>query len=190
MSGNSLERALNNTGAANVSQAPDDPPSSAEVVVLEEVAHDLVVGGVRPERAPELAQQVFSRVVSRVHIGPLPPVEDFAGYDEVCPGASREILDMAIAQQRHAHWIEKAEIIGEIALKVLGIFAALCVVGGLLAASVYCAIIGQTAVGVALASGAGIATIAGVFLRNFIRKPEPEPEPPKTKPKQKPKGKR
>ena len=83
------------------------------------------------------------------------------------PGVALRIRIQA-AQQRHAHWLEKFELFFEFTLKVLGILAALAVVGGLLAASVYCAIIGQKEVAIALASGAGVSTVAGVFLRNFL----------------------
>jgi uncharacterized membrane protein len=42
--------------------------------------------------------------------GPLPPPEDYAKYDTVCPGSANRILAMAEKEQEHRHHCENAVV--------------------------------------------------------------------------------
>lgn len=46
----------------------------------------------------ELAVRIRT-VISESHSGPLPQAEQFGEYEKVCPGAAKEILDMAKEEQ-------------------------------------------------------------------------------------------
>ena len=48
------------------------------------------------------AVKVFQSLTYKSHRGPLPPAEEFAGYEAVFPGAAKEILDMAV-RSRNMH---------------------------------------------------------------------------------------
>jgi hypothetical protein len=65
--------------------------------------------------------QMIKMEVTRSHAGPLPTVETYEGYERVCPGAAREILDMAVRQQSHSHKMERYNAHSEFWLPVIGI---------------------------------------------------------------------
>lgn len=48
--------------------------------------------------------------VTSVHMGPLPPPDVFAGYEQVCPGAAERILSMAEQQAKHRQDLEKDRV--------------------------------------------------------------------------------
>jgi len=60
-----------------------------------------------PTQAPKTAAQLVA--VLEMHKGPLPHPRILGGYDEIIPGAAREILEMAKAEQRHRHTMENRE---------------------------------------------------------------------------------
>jgi uncharacterized membrane protein len=99
------------------------------------------------------------------HSGPLPPAEEFAAYDGVFPGAAKEILDMAVRQQEHVHFCEKAAITGELRYRLFGMVAAVTVVLVLVIGAVMAAIYGQTALAATLGGAAGLTTLAGAFIK-------------------------
>ena len=47
--------------------------------------------------------------VAETHIGPLPHPQTFAAYESILPGSAREILEMAKAEQKHRHDMERLE---------------------------------------------------------------------------------
>ena len=55
------------------------------------------------------------------HEGPLPSVEMFAGYEKVCSGAARDILDMAKTAQSHQNYMQRYAASSEFWLPVIGI---------------------------------------------------------------------
>lgn len=115
---------------------------------IRKIEAELVHAGIEEPTAQRLAV----RFVRKLHRGPLPPVEDFIGYEEVCPGAAREILDMAVRQQKHAHEIEQKIIDAEIFVKKSGVPAAILVVLIIIGAVVICANAGHDAVAGGLAA--------------------------------------
>ena len=165
MSAKSSNPALRNTDGARSDL--DQSQVTAPSAVVDEIKGELVKSGVPANRVTPLAESVVSMVVARS--GPLPSVEEFEGYDQICPGAARDILNMALKQQDHVHKTERWELLGEICLKVLGIMASLAIVAGFLVAAAYCASIGQPWLGLGFVAGGAIVTSCSIFMRNFIR---------------------
>ncbi len=116
------------------------------------------------------------------HSGPLPPADVFADYDRICPGAAREILDMAVRAQTHAHDMETRALKSEASYRVLGIVTAGLVIAVMIGGAVTCAIYGYENAAMALGAAAGLSSLAGVFVRGQglfeARKAEPVPEEP------------
>ena len=138
--------------------------------------------GVRvdPAKAQIVLQQVTTEII-KAHAGPLPAVDDYAGYDQVCPGSAREILDMAVRQQKHSHHMDKYNAGSEFWLPVIGIGAAVAIVVAMLAAGVYLAMNGHENLAIGVLSGTGIVTVIGAFLqRGKTEEPAPAPPPPRT----------
>lgn len=132
---------------------------------------------VDPAKAQIVLQQVTTEIV-KAHHGPLPSVEDFAGYDGVCPGSAREIMDMAVRQQKHNHTMDLYNASSEFWLPVIGIAAAVTVVVGMFAAGVYLALNGHENLAIAVLSGTGIVTVVGAFLQRGKDDPKPADLPP------------
>lgn len=108
----------------NTNRQETVPTDAGEKRFRDTVQHELLSAGVRPDRAPIVAERLLT-VVTHHHSGPLPSVQDFAGYEGVCVGASRDILDMAKRQQQHEHWIGKASV----ALEFAGLATAIIIIG-------------------------------------------------------------
>lgn len=134
------------------------PPSRVKAIESE-----LISKGLGAPQA-QVAVQVFQHLV-KSHSGPLPPAEDFAAYDNVFPGAAKEILDMAIRQQLHAHYCEKTAITGELRYRLFGMIAAVAVVLLLVVGAIMSSIYGQTSVAITLGGAAGLTTLAGAFIK-------------------------
>lgn len=134
--------------------------------------------GVRvdPAKAQIVLQQVTTEIV-KAHAGPLPAVEDFAGYEQVCPGSAKEILDMAVRQQQHRHHMEKYDAHSEFWLPVIGMGAAIAVIVAMFVAGVILALSGHENLAIGVLSGTGLVTIVGAFLQRG-KSETPAPSPP------------
>lgn len=87
--------------------APADPPPEMEMEALEPAVELL-----RPLlRDPKQAPQAVANVAVQLFRGPLPPVDQFRGYNEVVPGSARQIIDMAIREQAHRHQMQTFEML-------------------------------------------------------------------------------
>jgi uncharacterized membrane protein len=175
MSDNSSSRVPTPTEQPEQSVAISDVPDPS----TERLARILEKQGVPPGKANFVIQQVTTEII-KAHHGPLPAVEDFAGYDRVYPGSARQILDMAVRQQQHSHRMDIYNAGCEFWIPVLGIGAAALIVVGMLAAGVYLAMNNHENLAIGVFSGTGIATVVGSFLQR--RKTEellPPPPPPK-----------
>ena len=179
MSDNSFGKAQNSTSVSTTSNQHKNTVSPIEVdesVILEQTRQDLVKNGVRAENAVVLAKRIVTQVTAML-VGPLPTVQDFSGYDEVCPGAARDILDMAKNAQLHQHKMENWLVKGDILLPLCGIAAAVLVIICMLLSAVYAAIQGHDGLAIALASGTGIASVVGVFVRTkMVEEPNKKPQ--------------
>ena len=179
MSDNSSDRAPNTTSArATVVQTQDVTQLENDDRALQNIKGVLVKEGVKPEKTTAVAQTVMM-MSAEIHSGPLPSVKTFEGYERVCPGASRDILDMAIRAQKHNNSVERMQVMGELISYLVGILAAVSVIALVLYFSWLLARDGHDWVAGALVSGTGIASIIGAWFRQ--RQSEPE-EKPDTKP--------
>lgn len=138
---------------------PSQPPDLADVA-----AAIFAKQGLPTAKAGMVVQQITTEM-TRLHLGPLPAVEDFEGYDKACPGAARDIMDMAVRQQKHQHWVEKAEVASDMLLPILGLIAAIFLVVAMLVTGVYLAINAHEQLGFGVLSGTGIAAVAGAVLQ-------------------------
>ena len=72
-----------------------------------------VLSSTRPsvasEEKAELIRSVV-QVVTEYFSGPLPPPSVMMGYDEVRPGTSEDIVNMAKREQAHAHSMQEREL--------------------------------------------------------------------------------
>lgn len=167
------------SGQAPTRIAPDgqQPPTKTKLAELS-LPPDLVAEILRQHGLPDAKAGIVIEQITelqRHHSGPLPTVEDFRGYEEACKGAARDIVDMAVRQQKHYHWVEKADVLAGILLPILGLVAAVSAVVAMLATGVYLAMNGHENLAVAVFSGTGIATIAGAFLQRVRAKKVTEP---------------
>lgn len=179
MSEEQYPAAPTNTDAKSLPVSRDDAemPSRDGEIVVEKVKERLVTSGVRKEQAPRLAEQVVE-IATSYHSGPLPPASEFAGYEDVCEGAARDILDMAKSRQAHVQFIEKVHAVGELALQLATIFSAVILVLGMIAGSIFASMYADKALGYEIAAGSGIALVIGPLIRAVFKPNE------KTKPSQ------
>lgn len=111
---------------------------------------------------PKSRQAVISMITAsvRIHRGPLPPPEDLKAYEEIIPGAAREILDMAKSQHDYRQRTETGIIEHskrqENWTQIIGAFVIFTVIGcGVLAMYmsqplVACTIFGTTIASIAI----------------------------------------
>jgi len=139
--------------------------------------------GVPREKAQVVLQQVTTEII-KAHAGPLPAVEDFEGYDRVCPGAARDIMNMAMHQQEHRNHMEKYEAASEFWLPVIGMAAAVVTIGACLLAGVALAFAGHTNEAISVLSGTLALTVIGAYLQRgkSAKEDTPPPEPTRTGP--------
>lgn len=90
--------------------------------LIKKVEAELRSDGLGPAQLGPAQIEKVVRTVQRVtiqkrHRGPLPSADEFAAYEAVFPGAAKEILDMAVRQQKHAHDCDLAAIKGELSYR-------------------------------------------------------------------------
>ena len=93
-----------------------------------------------PEDKQDLATRIYIGVEeSKFFHGPLPAPEDLKEYENILPGAAREILDMAKTQQSHRMGCEQRIIDHDIRIENRGqwmgfLLGGLCILGSFAAA--------------------------------------------------------
>lgn len=131
----------------------------------EAIEGELIAAGVQPGVVGQVAVRIVRHVQSQFHSGPLPPADTYARYEEIYPGAAKEIMDMAVRAQLHAQDIERKIVSGEIRYRAIGISVAALIVISMIGGAIYCASLGATWIGSTLGAVAGLTTVAGVFIR-------------------------
>ncbi len=108
-----------------------------------------------PTKAPQAATQIMA--VMESHKGPLPHPRILGGYDAVIPGAAREILDMAKAEQAHRHRMDNRETAYPYFGMAGGLLCLLSCIGGsiFIAAQALDASIALTLIGAPVLTGIG-----------------------------------
>lgn len=97
------------------------------------------------------------------YMGPLPPPQVLAGYNDVVPGAADRIIVMAEKQMTHRHEMENKVISSDIIRSYAGLGAGLIVTLACVILGAIAILYGHDAAGTTLATGSVVA-LAGVFV--------------------------
>lgn len=111
----------------------------------------------KPDKAKD-AKLVLTRIVSKVHRGPIPSAEELDHLEQVLPGSANRCFEMAEREQSHRHSIDDKIVTREFSLRTRGQNLALVGLIGLLAVVCFLAYLDDTVSAAAL----GSATIVGV----------------------------
>lgn len=134
---------------------------------------------VEPERVVEELKRLSPKVQQTIFaqfIGPLPPPEVFAGYDQVLPGAAERILKMAEDEANHRRSQESKLVISTCQDGRLGLWMGFLI--GVLGISGSCvvAVIGNALAGSVMGI-ASLAALAGVFVYGSRQRNQSAPDP-------------
>jgi uncharacterized membrane protein len=118
-------------------------------------------------------EEQLGSITSALYQGPLPPPQMLAQYDDVLPGMADRLLkivekeqDIRASGQRHYLFNDSGRVLGSILVSVF-------LVGG----AIYCGVIGQPELGIALAaSGAAPQIIRSFQSRGASKKSSEEEE--------------
>lgn len=156
--------ALSSTRTVMVQGTTKDDAGRPDQDVLELVQENLVKSGVKREQAATVAHKVVAQV-SSFHSGPIPPAKEFAAYEQICPGAARDILNMAKDEQAHRARMDMASLRGEVWLQSIAIAAAFGIICIMVAGAIVAAYLGHENLGIAIASGGGLALVTGTIAK-------------------------
>ncbi|EKY4874419.1 DUF2335 domain-containing protein [Vibrio alginolyticus] len=166
-----LEPENNNSGSKS-NQNSELPPNPLDVLVEEEPEVGSVIKKT-PEverilrEHPEVAGALL-QVTTQTHFsGPLPPPEIMKGYEQICPGAAREILDMAKADAEHLRAMQKGALNGHRIESILGICSGFIIALFAITALTYAAVSGQPLTAGVVGS---VAALAGIFVHKRRKK--------------------
>ncbi|MBI4722776.1 MAG: DUF2335 domain-containing protein [Candidatus Stahlbacteria bacterium] len=101
--------------------------------------------------------------VQRIHSGPLPSPEVFAGYEKVFSGAAERILVMAENQAAHRQFIEKKAISSKANSEVLGVIFAFIIAFVGIIGGIFLIYIGKNIVGLTTFIGT-LGSLIWVFI--------------------------
>lgn len=170
MSGNSLDGQAKNTPIPAPETKGIDGSAPALLEKSELIAQDLVERmGLPPEKLQSLTIEIAQSL--QVHRGPLPQVEDFEGYERICPGAADRILTMAELQQQQAHKESGNNQLFEFILKMFGQLVALSIIAGLLVFAYFAMIAGYPYLAALGFTSTVIWTGVSAWLRNSSMAP-------------------
>jgi uncharacterized membrane protein len=169
------------------------PPENREVKSRLPVAKGAHSTAAAPEDAPdpESVAGDHTLIYTRVQSGPLPPPEQMQGYADVYPDLPREIVAIARSEQEHFQAIQQAEQrrldraeSHAQRLRERGQWFGFAVLALGMGSAIYCASVGSTAVGVAIAAAMGVSSAASVFItgKNQRQRETPKIDPSSTPP--------
>lgn len=81
-----------------------------------------------PKEKREIIESVIFAMEQKAYSGPIPPPEDFAGYEDVVKGSAHRILRMAEENANHRIDMEKNILEKDYNLKRLGYISGACLV--------------------------------------------------------------
>jgi len=126
-----------------------------------------------PAAAKQLEKEIGEEGVSKVESvliasqvtmgGPLPVSSEFAAYEQVLPGAAREILDMAKAEQSHRHENNRKDLNGGITHQFLALLLGAALLGGCIWGAVHLAMNDQTVIAGLLLGVAVLGVITSII---------------------------
>lgn len=150
---------------------------------------DAALKQLRPFLKPEKTQDaklILTRIVSKVHRGPIPSAEELDHLERVLPGSANRCFEMAEREQSHRHAIDDKIVSSEFSMRSRGQTLALAGLAGLLTAVCFLAYLGDTISAAALGS-ATIVGVVAVFVtgRSYDVKEAAAAQPEQTQPEQK-----
>lgn len=151
------------TDAELTNETAIDPAAAAAAVAL---VHQLSDEG----RLPEIAERTITAALAESFAGPLPHPRHLKAYDDVVAGAARDILNMAMGEQKHRHRLQLMETIYPYLGWFAGFVGFLACIGG----AVYLGLRGQTTVALALVGVPSVGAV-GWFIRARIAQVDTEP---------------
>lgn len=126
-----------------------------------------------PAQAPVAAAAIVASI--ETHEGPLPHPRILVGYEDIVPGAARDILDMAKKEQGHRHRMELMES----AYPYIALLSGSLALFGCLAGAVYLAATSaSTQVPLALLGAPLIGAIGWLVRSRLKLRPAPDYTPP------------
>lgn len=131
----------------------------------------------RPDKKGEAERVIATIVQQKLHVGPLPPPEDLAQYDQACPGAAERIIAMAERQADHRQSMETNHLKWEYGLQSCGQWLALAALIAMLLLVGFTFYVGQPIAGSALGGGTIIAVVGMFLSRDRPEQPEVAPRP-------------
>ena len=130
------------------------PNKSDEMPKLPEEILEQLGGEADPERVQEVIE-------AAMYSGPLPPPSMLRNYNEALPGLADRIVSMVEKEQS----IRGRDNFFVLLNDSFRIFGSILVSLGLVGGAVYCAIIGQVELGIALAASGAVPQIVRYFRR-------------------------
>ena len=122
------------------------------------------------------SQQLVVQQASVSHSGPLPTPQDFAGYNQILPGAAERILRMAEIEQAHRHEQEERIVTAAIRAGYIGQGIAGTLGITVCSGGIWAILHGQ-ALGGAAAVVAALASSVVAFLHGQKKEDPPPPKP-------------
>jgi uncharacterized membrane protein len=121
----------------------------------------------RSEKVGELVMNVRQALVQTTtmvqHRGPIPPPEQFGGYEKILPGSADRILKMAEKEQDHRHEWESGHLRWDGLINVVSLSFGWLLSLALAAGAVYCATIHEPAAAVALTGVAAFGAVGAIL---------------------------
>ncbi len=146
------------------------PPNGLDIRRPDDIEENTPIksGDDENDSSKQLAKEI-TQVIEQKFIGPIPPPNIIAGYEDVIPGSADRILSMAERQSSHRQQMELREIKAESRDSLLGVIFAFMLGAGCILACVVMVISVPSAAGAICGSVIGVTGIGSIvtgFLRN------------------------
>ena len=117
-----------------------------------------------PEKNANELQQAIPTIAAFSRFGPLPDAEEFARYEQVCPGAADRIIAMAENQSKHRQEIENRSMKMTARDSLLGLIFAFIFALATLAGGLWLVTFDHPVVGT-IFGGVGLGTVVTGFIK-------------------------
>ncbi|MDD2876062.1 MAG: DUF2335 domain-containing protein [Acidiphilium sp.] len=153
-----------------MSVEPESNPAATNDIGIDPEAAVALLHQLKDEgQLPEIAERTIIAALSESYAGPLPHPRHLKAYEDVVPGAARDILNMAMGEQKHRHRLQMMETAYPYLGWLAGFVGFLVCVSG----AIYLGINHQTAVALGLVGVPSVGAI-GWFIRARIVQSDPE----------------
>jgi uncharacterized membrane protein len=130
---------------------------------LEEIRQVSEETGLPADQAAKVIRIVEQEVTFRA--GPLPSAEEMLRYDQVCPGAARDIIEMAKSRQQHTQNFENKKLASEHIYRLLGLTGAIFIFLSVLIAIIWLTTIDAKDIALSLGAVLALTGLFSVFIR-------------------------